>query len=662
MIRRNKLACSVAALCLGFSFASQAANIKVVNLDAGSGKGLDDPAAAAPVGGNPGTTRGEQIRIVFQLAADLWGSVLQSDVDIYNTVTFSNNLACTATNGTLGSSGTNNIFTFSAANLPAGAKAGTWYHSALADALAGTDLNVANGQPAGTPDIISQFNNRLGQADCLNGMNWYLGLDGNAPSTDQDLLNVVMHEMAHGLGFSGFNTLSTGAQFRGSPDIYSSFVKDDSTGKAWTAMTDAERVTASLNDGHLVFTGATVKAEAPLWLEAGLTVKTSAGTALTYGQAAFGPAVTVDNFAGELAIPSNSNLACAASGASVGVSGKIALVDRGTCSFAEKALTAQAGGATGVVIVNTSDDAITPIGEGDITIPVIAVTKTAGDSLKAGVPGLSLSTTQNDYLSGLSSNGDVQLYAPTTVVQGSSFSHYDTRLTPNALMEFQASPDSRAALTLDLTPALMKDIGWNLTRTNQFLLQCDTGIAANKPGGEVIGANVYGFAKLSAAKAASLGVYKEAMLSHVASLSDLLSTSEMGSLEACISDAQLEAQYAAWGPEGTTEPGGETVALTNGGVQTGISGAAGVSKTYTLTVPAGAKALNIRTYGGTGNVSLYVKVGSAATATNADFSSVHAGNNESIVRTAPAAGTYYITVVGETAFSGASLSAKFNAP
>ena len=49
----------------------------------------------------------------------------------------------------LGSSGTNYIFAFNPGEtLPEGALAETWYHSALADALAGTDLGVANDLPA----------------------------------------------------------------------------------------------------------------------------------------------------------------------------------------------------------------------------------------------------------------------------------------------------------------------------------------------------------------------------------------------------------------------------------------------------------------------------------------------------------------------------------
>jgi hypothetical protein len=49
-----------AALVLLAAPAAQAAVITVVNADAGTGKGLDDPTPVSPVGGNPGTTLGAQ--------------------------------------------------------------------------------------------------------------------------------------------------------------------------------------------------------------------------------------------------------------------------------------------------------------------------------------------------------------------------------------------------------------------------------------------------------------------------------------------------------------------------------------------------------------------------------------------------------------------------
>lgn len=55
--------------------------------------------------------------------------------------------------------------------------------------------------------------------------------------------------------------------------------------------------------------------------------------------------------------------------------------------------------------------------------------------------------------------GRVQMYAPSTYKPGSSVSHFDTRLTPNELMEFQWNA---GGLTYDHSVALLKDIGWTI--------------------------------------------------------------------------------------------------------------------------------------------------------------------------------------------------------
>ena len=55
--------------------------ITVVNLD-GPDEGFNDPTMAAPVGGNPGTTIGQQRLIAFQHAANIWASLITSPVEI----------------------------------------------------------------------------------------------------------------------------------------------------------------------------------------------------------------------------------------------------------------------------------------------------------------------------------------------------------------------------------------------------------------------------------------------------------------------------------------------------------------------------------------------------------------------------------------------------
>ncbi len=68
-----------------------------------------------------------------------------------------------------------------------------------------------------------------------------------------------------------------------------------------------------------------------------------------------------------------------------GLAGKVVLLQRGTCSFYEKALSAQLGGAAGVVIYNNAPGILSPTVEGDetITIPVVFISQADGEALAA---------------------------------------------------------------------------------------------------------------------------------------------------------------------------------------------------------------------------------------------------------------------------------------
>ncbi|MDE1892712.1 MAG: serine protease [Xanthomonadaceae bacterium] len=550
MIRRSVwFGALLGAGLFGTVGSAAASQILIDNRDAGTAQGLDDPTPANPVGGNPGVTRGEQARIVFQFAADLWGAVLQSDVPITVSASFAR-LSCTATSGVLGSAGTNYVFGFDAP-APAGALANTWYHSALFDALAGED--AAPGQA----DITARFNGALGSTDCLEGASWYFGLDGKQPAGSIDFLNVVLHEMAHGLGFSGFGNLRTGLPFAGYPDVYSTFVFDNAQQKSWYAMTPTERVASALNDGKLVFTGANVKAQAPFALAPLLQLRISAPAAAAgdygFNQAAFGPVATPANFSGGIvaAVTGANREGCTPFDNAAEVTGHLALVDRGSCAFTVKVDNAQLAGATGVIIANNQPGNVvaggTPVNP--VTIPVISVNQADGNTMKANLAGLSGGVVVGNTLAGADAAGHVQLYAPTVLAQGSSFSHYDTRLTPNALMEYAISADLAGQIDVDLTPALFKDEGWKLNEANQRLLGCDTDIPTIAPGGVIVGANVVASARLLAAAAGSLGEYRSAIHNYADRLAGdgLLSRRQAQRLDRCLNPARTRQQFEAWG-------------------------------------------------------------------------------------------------------------------
>ena len=87
-----------------------------------------------------------------------------------------------------------------------------WYAAAMANALAGRDLDPAS------PEVTIRINSS-------NGNSLYLGTDGNCPISKFDLESIIIHELGHGLGFlsnSDFDSnFGTGSLTRPTPyDAY----------------------------------------------------------------------------------------------------------------------------------------------------------------------------------------------------------------------------------------------------------------------------------------------------------------------------------------------------------------------------------------------------------------------------------------------------------
>lgn len=465
---KTLLACALAVASIG---SASAATIIPVNMNA-PGVGLNDPTPATPVGGNPGTTVGKQRMIAYQFAADLWGAILESEEPIRVRAQFTA-LSCDATSGVLGSAGARFIQRDFEGAVP-----DLWYGEALANSIAGEDLSP------GEDEINSNFNANLGSPGCLETSGWYYGLDGNTPAGAINFIDVVMHEIGHGLNFQGFYNLATGAGQSGFGDIYSSFVYDNATSKAWLDMTNAERVTAATANA-LVWTGDNVTAQVPDTLAPleRLFVTGIANAGYDYGTAAFGAVATQANFSGQIVLVNDGSATptqgCVASTAGA-YAGKVALVDRGTCAFEIKAKNAENAGAIAVIVANNAE-AIAGMAEDatvTATVPTIMVALSAGNAIKAALPAnASIQAVPGQY-AGADSNERARLYAPTALAQGSSFSHFDVSHVPNAIMEPSINQDLDANLRLDLTPALFKDLGWGINtgsaRTRDG--RCDTGV------------------------------------------------------------------------------------------------------------------------------------------------------------------------------------------
>jgi hypothetical protein len=270
-----------------------------VNID-GPNEGFNDPTPATPVGGNPGTTVGQQRLIAFQFAADIWGATLESAVPIRVRASF-DPLSCTATTGTLGAAGTTTLLS----DFPGAIHSNVWYPVALANKLAGTDLVPASVTSTGD-DIRAFFNSDVGQTNCLAGSGWYYGLDGQE-GNGIDLVAVLLHELGHGLGFASYIDESTGALIQNRIDVYSLHLLDTTTGLTWNQMNTPQRKQSAINTRKLVWNGAAVTAGVPQVLELGvpaLTVNTPSSIAGAYeaGTAEFGRSLTSRGITGDVVL------------------------------------------------------------------------------------------------------------------------------------------------------------------------------------------------------------------------------------------------------------------------------------------------------------------------------------------------------------------------
>lgn len=458
MIHKHNLRFSAillaAALLLSAAPALADANIFIINVD-GANEGFNDPTPAASVpaaikGNNPGATLGQMRLIVFQAAADNWGATVDSNVDIFVTAAF-NPLGANV----LGSAGTTFVFR----DFPGAAFPATWYPSALTDKL--VDFDAA----PGFADINAQFSSNF---------TFYLGLDNNHGALN-DLLVVVLHELAHGLGFANFVNEASGANFLGFTDVYSQFTLDETTGLHWSAMTtNAERQASAINVRNVVWDGSIVTAQVPRVLSFGvpeLFVNSPAGIAGSYdlGPASFGAPLTAAGVTDDVVLVNDgvapTTNACEPLPAG-SLAGVIGLADRGVCTFVVKVKNMQDAGAVGAIIAdNVADTPPAGLGGVDptITIPSGRVTLATGNTLKANLPGLNVSLRLNNALrAGASENGFAQLWAVVPVALGSSISHWDVIASPNQLMEPAINPDLTHSVRppQDLTFPLLGDIGW----------------------------------------------------------------------------------------------------------------------------------------------------------------------------------------------------------
>jgi MYXO-CTERM domain-containing protein len=452
--RARRFAIAIVLVVAAWQRTAEARSTFVVhNLDA-PGTGFNDTTPASPVAGNPGTTVGAQRLAAFKEAANTWAAALDSRVPIVIDARFAP-LQCDGGRIVLGQARTTGL----EADRP-GLPPGTYFPEALADRIAEVDLNP------GEADIEATFNGDV--LGCSGGLeDWYYGFDGKPPRDDIDLVFVVMHELAHGLGFSSYVDDDTGALAGGLIDTFSAHIFDNDAGRAWTAMSNLQRAASATNFRHLVWNGANVSKVAPLVLAKGAprirVTPTPIGFSGAISEASFGELLAAGGAVAGLLRVGNPIDGCAPP---PNYNDAIVLFAGGYCPSVQKAALAETGGAAAVLI--SDPEGIAPPSSIEVPfdqeaafpvhVPVIGITNADAILLASGSSFSVSVDAEAARLVGTDEQGRMYLYASDPILPGSTVSHWDPIARPNLLQEPSASIDASHDIRLEV--ALMRDIGW----------------------------------------------------------------------------------------------------------------------------------------------------------------------------------------------------------
>ncbi len=147
----------------------------------------------------------EDARTAIEYAVALWEASISSNITINIHVSMES-----LPSGVLGQ-GKPSVFL---RNFKSAPLAGVYYPVALAEKIAGKEMNQAN-----EPDIVCTFNGSIP---------WYFGTDGNTPVSKYDFVSAVLHEIGHGLGISGFfkneNGISKFNNSGNAPSVYDYYI------------------------------------------------------------------------------------------------------------------------------------------------------------------------------------------------------------------------------------------------------------------------------------------------------------------------------------------------------------------------------------------------------------------------------------------------------
>ena len=147
----------------------------------------------------------DSARAAFQRAVDIWSTLIISPVPIRIRATWR-----ALGTGVLGSASPATYI-----GAPDGSqRATTYYPVALAEKIARRNINHPD-----SADIVANFSSTN---------NWYLALDGKPVTGKYDLVTIVLHELGHGLGFTGGIRGNTSTQQAGIalPTVFDAYIEN----------------------------------------------------------------------------------------------------------------------------------------------------------------------------------------------------------------------------------------------------------------------------------------------------------------------------------------------------------------------------------------------------------------------------------------------------
>ena len=173
-----------------------------------------DPMPVAAVGGNPGTTLGQQRQNALKYAVQQITTALQPPVPVTIRACW-DHLGGTATRAVIANAAPVTFLVdeplFGGYVLP---RRYTWYSITEAVRQGGAQqCGLIGGGPSNGCDdeeVKAVFNTDIGSAGVIGGEPFYYGYNAATSSTVIDFVSVAMHELTHGMGFIGLaNTDST---------------------------------------------------------------------------------------------------------------------------------------------------------------------------------------------------------------------------------------------------------------------------------------------------------------------------------------------------------------------------------------------------------------------------------------------------------------------